>query len=766
MDDTNRAHRSNGPLLTHLKRLALWVCVSLIAHFNLAYAKDWMDLATAASRRVFPEQAAELAHSQISFFWPVAPGATAYTLYLQGPTLQTRVRTATNYYVWPDVLPAGAYAWQVTAHFPNKAADSTARLFEIKDKASELGPTNVNQLVGLLTGQARPRFFPKGQEWRAISLSFSNERQALFNAIVKRASTNMTQRALPTALRLNTNATPVERLSIKRTATQLANGLEDTAFLWRVSKDDKWRVRAHDIVATLDSIDETTLYSDPYDLLSARNVLWARVIVYDWMFDAFDQQQRLVLQRQIEKGMLWLSAHLLDSKQGLGVSPYDSHGSEVIGAVLLSAANLLGVTATATSVFQNILPLYLASILPTLSSDGGAGTSGAYAVWDVGTSNIPHWDALRWSTGLNMAALTQVQRMSQWLVRAAPPATAAAWFGDGAEVLHRSEWEGVAHLLATRTSDPLLRWYVQRVGLPKNPTVWHLLAPGELNQRSVPNISPTPNFEVFPFSGLGILNVNLSDPGAASIHFRSSPFGSMGHAHYDQNSFVIAYKNRLLTIDSGAYDYWGSDQYFQWYKRTVAHNAITWDGGIGQEGTSKAIGRLEASGGIVTAGTKEGLPFITGDASAAYGPEVTRAARTIIYLPGDTIAVFDDIAASTPRRWEWNLHAMAAKLNDDQSVVITNGPARACIDFFSAQPTTSKILRRQSPPVDREWGMASHDHLTYSQAMPTNTAQFVALIRLDCKAQANTVVFEGGTTTLRLPSKTIRFDKQTVAVGN
>jgi hypothetical protein len=743
--------------------------VLVLASASLAFSEevDWLNTAPSSGRRISPEPGAILNHDPVAFFWPMVDGALAYTLSINGNASKLRIRTTTNYHVLAAPLSEGIYAWQVVAHVPGKSLAGAARSFEMRAPIIRLGETDPSRLIGVLSGSARPRFFPKGEEWRAVSSSLSSSRRVIVETIIKRSTSK--PRAVQSVGLLNrgTQLSPVDRVSIKREATLLCNDLEDTAFLWRLTRDERWQARAREIISVIGSIDHPALYGDPYDLLSARFILWARVIAYDWMFDALDPRERDELRGQIEKGVLWLHSQLLDPQRGLGRAPFDSHASEVIGAVLVGAASIVGEKPSATAVFKALLPLYLTDLLPSVSSDGGAGTSGTYTIWDVGAYNVPHWDAIRWSTGLDIAALTQVRRLGDWLSRSAPPAAPAVWWGDGAETLRRVEWEGVAHLLASRSGEGLLPWYVARIGAPKYPLVWHALAPaiGRTSALSVPATTPTPTFNVYPLAGLAILNTDIANPNAASVYFRSSPFGSAIHGHYDQNAFVLSYQGRLLAIDSGAYDYWGSEQYFRWYKRTVAHNAITWDGGVGQEGNTIPRGNLDASGRLVDFGEKSGVAYVVGEAAHAYGPDVTRARRTIAYLPDGVVAVFDDLVANTARRWEWNLHATSAKLQGDKAVEISSGPANACIDLYGEPAATIGIARRQSPGVDREWGMSSHDHVVFGQTVASKQARFVAFVRLDCKVISRSVTFGGGVVNIQVGRSKILLNQQNMEIS-
>lgn len=60
---------------------------------------------------------------------------------------------------------------------------------------------------------------------------------------------------------------------------------------------------------------------------------------------------------------------------------------------------------------------------------------------------------------------------------------------------------------------------------------------------------------------------------ATLLDFKSSKFSSENHHHFDQNSFSLFYKSPLL-LDTGIYDSYNSSHWYNYYRRTVAHNSI------------------------------------------------------------------------------------------------------------------------------------------------------------------------------------------------
>ena len=725
-----------------------------------ALAADWMLSAPASIRRISPEPNAAISHTPLTFFWPAADSATGYSLVITGPAGSIAIRTAANYHVSSVDLPPGRYTWRITAHVPGRELVGSDRSFDLSASEHRLGDVDADRVAQRLASAQRPRFFPKGSEWGTITAALAGPRAQILESLDKRG------RARGKVALGQTSPIPsVERARVKRELFGLSLELEDAALMWRLKKDEKWRARAQDLLGAIQSLDGPMIYAEIYDLLPARYMLWARIIAYDWMHDAFDEPARAELRSGIERGTRWLAEEILHPKRGLLRNPYDSHRSEVIGAAVCGAAVLLGETHSASQDFKDLFPLWLSSMLPTLASDGATAGSGAYALWDLASYTVPHADALRWAAGIDVMASTKIRRMSEWLVRAAPPRAPAIWWGDAAETIRRPEWEWAAQLLATRTDNEGIAWYVQRVGAVRFATAWHALAPVRSTASTVMPPAKRKSFTVFPLAGLGILNMDLSDPDALSLHFKSAPLGATGHSHFDQNGFVIAHKGRMLAIDSGSYDSWGSDHYKRWYRRTVAHNAITRDGGKGQEAdvVSGAENR-QGTGRIVRADNVAGVPYIVGDAATAYHPELRVATRIVAVPSPNVIAIFDDIESSSAHQWEWNLHAIGARRSGPQTIEINNGPARACVDLYSATPGAIAIGRRTGPKVTREWGAESHDHAVFALESPQTGAKFLALIILDCEKVDATVRIDQDAVELALPQQKLSFSRAGVNI--
>lgn len=74
-------------------------------------------------------------------------------------------------------------------------------------------------------------------------------------------------------------------------------------------------------------------------------------------------------------------------------------------------------------------------------------------------------------------------------------------------------------------------------------------------------------------SGLSIMN-SSKNTNATMVSYISKTINQNNHQHLDNNSFTI-FKNGPLFIDSGTYDWFGSEHFNNYYRRSIAHNLIT-----------------------------------------------------------------------------------------------------------------------------------------------------------------------------------------------
>ena len=138
------------------------------------------------------------------------------------------------------------------------------------------------------------------------------------------------------------------------------------------------------------------------------------------------------------------------------------------------------------------------------------------------------------------------------------------------------------------------------------------------------------------------------DPAGALFAFNSSP-STMGHSHFDANSFVVNVGGEWLATDPG-YDAAGP-------KATEGHNSLLVDG----------RGQVKKGGGKVTGFfTSPAVAYAVGDASASYQADLLKTFRRhVLYVRPDYWLILDELQSNgTPR-------AFTALLNTSRPGTLT-----------------------------------------------------------------------------------------------
>jgi hypothetical protein len=219
------------------------------------------------------------------------------------------------------------------------------------------------------------------------------------------------------------------------------------------------------------------------------------------------------------------------------------------------------------------------------------------------------------------------------------------------------------------------------------------------------------------------------------VEFRSSPYGSQGHAHYDQNSFVVMARNQPLLLDTGYYTSAGDRHHANWTRQTRAHNTILVDG-AGQSG-----GRgPEPYGEISHFEQNRDWVYTVGSAAAAYRG-LERFDRHFLWLRGGAVEAYvivDDLAASDrkPHRFDWLLHAAREMRLEPAAgrIHVAGGKAEARVEIVEPRGLDMRQTDRFDPPPenwrpDRKSDLPNQWHLTVS-APEAASLRYVAVLQV------------------------------------
>ncbi|MFO7946362.1 MAG: heparinase II/III family protein, partial [Armatimonadota bacterium] len=224
------------------------------------------------------------------------------------------------------------------------------------------------------------------------------------------------------------------------------------------------------------------------------------------------------------------------------------------------------------------------------------------------------------------------------------------------------------------------------------------------------------------------MHSDLSDPDEIMLMFKSSWYGSFNHSHADQNHFVVYGYGEPLLIDSGYYDWYGSDHDRNWTRQTKAHNDIL------VNGEGQPIFDITAKGDILDYFAAPAGCYTAGDATPAYRGNLSNFVRRIVYLRPDVFLVVDELEADERSDWTWCCHALSEMQLDEagRRVTITEGDAH--LDIAFAAPTDLTMTQDNDwdghPPQGRFSERPKNWHAYIKTANQTETERFVTLMNV------------------------------------
>ena len=710
---------------------------------------DWMASIplSQSSAQVWPADCASVEQTPPDFSWPDLSADAQYQVTLTYPDGHTRSNSAArNWINWDEVLPAGSYAWQVQATNANGTQQSRSRRFTVDAAAVAFLVPDWTVLFNRASAKAHPRALPDPTTQQAM---FS-QRQTDLAAVISGADKWLAS-ALPAA--------PTTWISLM-TDDECQRTL-NVALAWLVTGQNQYFVDALRRLQNLASWDPrgTTAYANVDE--ASRQIAWTLTLAYDWLYPQLNADQKNQLLAAILVRASDMYNDIIGSRARVAIQPYDAHGNITLTYLAAISTLLAGDVPEAQSWLRDALPLAVHWTSPWGGESGGFGDGTAYAQWITG-GNLVAWYTLRWTVAVDLAQKAWARNYPRFIAYFLPPGISAGAgpFGDGAESLTTENWAriGKAYTLFAPTS--LGRWYASQLS-GEDPRHFELLLAPPADASPAPYPAGTPNFALFPTIGWVAMHSDLSDAARVSLFFKSSAFGSFNHSHADQNSFVINSGGQRLAIDSGYYDGYQTPHWWQWYKQTRAHNAITFDGGQGQL-FFEHDGKM-GYGAITHYELNPDHDIVTGDATQSYGGALTQAKRAMVYLPPNLALVYDKLASATARQWEWNIHALnPMNVVSDQQISIQNNGQSLCVSML-AGPTmrftqTNLFTVAPSGSFPPQW------HGDFYSADLLGAAEFIALLNVGCTPITASASNTGGVWTVLVGTRIVTISDSVISV--
>ncbi|HEU4645055.1 MAG TPA: DUF4962 domain-containing protein, partial [Burkholderiales bacterium] len=679
---------------------------------------DWMTQVPMSTSAVTlrPADCAVVEQTPPDFSWPDHDPKARYTVTLAYPDGTSRSLVAPqNWINWDEALPPGDYAWRVRLESGGTVADSRVRRFTVSAQAVPFVVPSAATLFSRAVAKPHPRALLDP----ATAQAMLAERQAGFTELYARVDALLSA-PLPGEPAAGTPE------AIAWLAHEESRRMLEAALAWLATWREEYFADALRRALNLAAWDPNGSTSYAASDFASREIVWSLALAYDWLHPWLDENQRSLLRAPILVRAGDMYNALIGSRARFAAQPYDSHGNVNLTTLALVCVLLAGDFPEAYEGLRQTLPLALHWTSPWGGEDGGYANGTAYAGWDASMLLLP-WYALRWTVGVDIAQKAWTRNYARFLAYFLPPGTPAGAFGDGAELPLGTEWwASRAKSYAAFAPSALSRWYAAQLG-GEDPSQLELLLAPLVPAGPAPLPAGTPGGAYFPSIGWAAMHSALADPQRTSVYFKSSRFASYNHSHADQNSLVVTAGGQPLAIDSGHFDGYKTPHWWQWYKQTRAHNAITFDGGQGQlvyEANGYGPGALTRFEHAL------GYDIVQGDATAAYGGALSDARRSLVYLRPDRILVYDRLASATPRTWEWNLHAaQAMSVVGANAVRIDHGGQSLCVDMLAGpEAGFTQTDQWSAEPLAgaRQW----HGTFASTQALPAT--EFIALLRVGC----------------------------------
>lgn len=200
--------------------------------------------------------------------------------------------------------------------------------------------------------------------------------------------------------------------------------------------------------------------------------------------------------------------------------------------------------------------------------------------------------------------------------------------------------------------------YKYVAGEPAEETLWLLGAQGLKDFARLPVHEPEKQSLAFTCGGYYVMRDGWTSDSNYML-LDSGPHGmnNCGHAHADALAFEVAAQGRTLLVDPGTYTYTGSKELRDWFRSSLAHNALTVDGESSSVPSGpfswRTVAQSEARAWI----SRERFDYFEGkhDGYERLVPPVAYW-RSVMFLKNDYWVVHDRVRSDGTHRYDLWFH--------------------------------------------------------------------------------------------------------------
>lgn len=740
---------------SHLRGLVQALALASLCVLSLNAHADWAQASDPLVVQPGPANGAIQAQNPPGFTWARHPtGPAAYDVEIT-PAGGAPIRAVVerNWYLPTKALPLGNYTWRVR---PSGSNDwSTARSFSLTSRSTVFEVPDNATLRLRITSKARPRALPPSftpySTWSAARKAELDPYISRMTNEIKSQSTalpNLGGARWPITIATPLTATMAsQQTDIRQRINEASRQLEASAAMWRMKRDPIFlaeALRRGDQLASLDPKGPTSYANQDQ---ATRQISVSLIKAVDSLAADLDAPRKAKWLEAVRVRTEEIYRNLAGDNGRLDQYPFDSHGNTSLVFLVLISSLSLGDIPEAQKWFDFSFRAYANAPSPWAGPEGGFANGTAYAEYAAGYL-VQLWDPLTQATGVNFYAKPWALGFLDFATQFTPPGSKIHAFGDGSETKPDTR---VFHAFGSRMVSPRAAWYVSKLGGTED-TLSLLQAPYPMPVTDTKVLSPPSSSAYYPSIGWVSMHSDIGSTARSSLYFKSSPYGSFNHSHGDQNGLLLSVAGQPLLVKAGWYDWYGSPYWSDWYHQTRSQNAVTFDGGKGQL-VNGYREQLQRNGKITGFAAQPGYDFAEGDATAAYGGQLTMAKRQVWHLrnAANAILVRDRLSASVPHTYEFNLHApVAMAVENPGSVKIAINGRSVCVRSLNTNASFAKWIG----PGAKANVVEDHGAF-YLPNDGKSVAEFLVLLDVGCKRPEVKIGTAGGVRTVTVAGQTV-----------
>jgi|GEM_PF-203644 len=544
--------------------------------------------------------------------------------------------------------------------------------------------------IQALLKMEHPRILATGADFARIQEMVKNDRQAslLYIAVKTRAEGILREP-------VSTYEIP-DGLRLLATSRRVLDRVETLAMVYRIDGDPRYAERAWNELKAAGEFPDW----NPRHFLDTAEMTRAFAIGYDWLYDAWTEEQREFLRTAIVSMGLEpaLAAYRGTSPWGWWVRANHNWNFVVNGGIAMGA---LAIADEEPEIAEEILKGGLASLrhaIGRFAPDGG---------WDEGVGYwhysvrylIPYLAALESALGteFGLADTPGIAETGAFPIYMTGPTNYSFNFADNGRGAVRAPellW------LARRFDRPEYVWWHQRRTPSGTGSVGDLLWRWETAGAEAFDSSRLPLDRHFRAVEAASFRGSWEDPNAVFLAFKAGD-NRANHGNLDLGTFVLDALGVRWAEDLGADDYnlpgyFGGERWNYYRNRAEGQNTLVINPGRAPDQNPSAFGR------IVYFESKPEEAVAIADLTPAYSGLVTTAQRGFAILDGRRQAlVQDEVTAEKPIELWWFMHTTASVdiRGDGATAVLRQGDKRLLARILSPSGARFSVMPAMPLPT-------------------------------------------------------------------